>query len=353
MLRVLAWPAGRADDLNPYVSLIHLAFVPPAASITAYAPSCAWRGEFDVFHIQWPEAIFEGRGGRRFGLAHMKALLLLHTADRVRARGGIVALTLHNLRPHARFNRWQQRLYRWFHERLLARTDLMIGLSAGTLAAYREAYPAASAAATIIPHPSYRDAYTPVDRAVARAQLGLVDDPAPLLAIAGSLRASKQTPNAITTFRATRGDARLLVAGDASDEHWAQIVAAADPDPRVVLRRGPLSPEQLANVLGASDAALLNQTTTLNSGSALLALSLNRAVLAPAVGGLVELAGQVGADWLRLFHPPLTPVALAGLIAGLRSEASVGAPDLTQFDANALSDRLLAVLIERHDARRR
>jgi hypothetical protein len=40
----------------------------------------------------------------------------------------------------------------------------------------------------------------------------------------------------------------------------------------------------------------------LNSSSAILSLSFNRPLIAPALGSLVELQNQYGREWLRLYH---------------------------------------------------
>src|SRR3546814_10110494 len=55
-----------------------------------------------------------------------------------------------------------------------------------------------------------------------------------------------------------------------------------------------------------ADAVVLPYRDIVNSGSALLALSRFRPVIAPRLGSLIELQGQVGEDWLWLYDGPLT-----------------------------------------------
>jgi hypothetical protein len=73
--------------------------------------------------------------------------------------------------------------------------------------------------------------------------------------------------------------------------------------PHVVLdfRSIPLDDAELEAAIDGADAVVLPYKTIMNSGSALLALSRNRPVLAPNVGSLPEVRECVGADWLYLY----------------------------------------------------
>jgi hypothetical protein len=98
-LKVLTWPEYRRDDLNPYVSLVYQAFREPRATVANLKLFGSPVPGADVFHIQWTEAIFWAHG-RRLTVAAAKAMAVLRAVRAVRRRGGRVALTLHNLKPH-------------------------------------------------------------------------------------------------------------------------------------------------------------------------------------------------------------------------------------------------------------
>jgi hypothetical protein len=68
-----------------------------------------------------------------------------------------------------------------------------------------------------------------------------------------------------------------------------------------------LNDEELSEAFASIDLCLINQTGTMNSGTALLSLSLNRPVIAPVAGSLSELKSMAGDEWVKLFKPPLTP----------------------------------------------
>lgn len=337
--RVIAWPAGEPSELNPYVRLMLQAFQPPDVIVTPYRPRLLAE-QADAFLIQWPEAIFHGRFSRWRAIAAAKARSIVRTAD----RASCVALTVHNLTPHAAMGGWKANLWRRFHHDLLKRTDLLIALSPQTLAAFRAQHPeVADIPVIVVPHPHYRDAYPSPPKSASRAALTLPESGA-VIGIIGSLRPSKMTPAAIRAFRASDLIATLLVAGDCDDAHWAEILGAAGDDSRIALRRGRLSSDDLAAATIAADLILLNQTEGLNSGTALLALSLGRPVLAPATPAFTELADEFGPDWVRTFSPPLDQADLAAAVEGWASRPAGAGPSLADRDPAVLSRRLLAAL---------
>src|SRR3546814_7963709 len=66
------------------------------------------------------------------------------------------------------------------------------------------------------------------------------------------------------------------------------------------------SSDLIERITDEADAVVLPYRDIVNSGSALLALSRFRPVIAPRLGSLIELQGQVGEDWLWLYDGPLT-----------------------------------------------
>lgn len=343
MLHVLAWPSGSPQELNPYVRLMYAAFMPPAAKIIAFRPLMRQVPAADVFHIHWPEGIFEGRGGGIAPVAALKAYRVLRVARQIRRAGGLVALTAHNATPHLSLAGWRRTLWERYHPWLLRETGLLIGLSQGSLATFREKNPAAAAIpGCVIPHPHYRTVYPPAPAPrVARETLGLPIDRS-VIGMIGSMRASKHVGAAIRVFREAASESEmLLVMGACDDAIWSELSQAAGGDPSIRLQRGALRDQELSTAFGAIDVCLLNQATILNSGTALLALSFGVPVIAPASGALPELRAFCGGDWVSLFAPPLTASALRGLLDGLPKAARQPCAALEKLSPDRLSNELL------------
>jgi hypothetical protein len=67
-----------------------------------------------------------------------------------------------------------------------------------------------------------------------------------------------------------------------------------------------LSDDEIQRYVSASDLIVLPYQDILSSGSAVLALSLNRPVLVPRMGAFGELQALVGADWVYTYEDALT-----------------------------------------------
>src|SRR3546814_17338452 len=68
------------------------------------------------------------------------------------------------------------------------------------------------------------------------------------------------------------------------------------------------------------------------SSDLLLALSRFRPVIAPRLGSLIELQGQVGEDWLWLYDGPLTGERMREGIEWVRNTQRISTPDLSDQD---------------------
>ncbi len=344
-LRVLAWPAGDPSDLNPYVRRMYGAFRAPSASVTAFRPLMRRIPAADIFHIHWPEGIFEGSGSNNPAIVAAKAARVLNAARAIRRSGGKLVVTAHNVAPHRDLTGWRHRVWHAYHARLLGQIDHLIGLSAASLERYRAAHPAiAAVAGTIIAHPHYREDYPAIPRVEARAAWAIPDG-IWVLGMIGSLRPSKNLVEAAEAFLAIRRpDEMLLIAGDAGDDDIAaRLTAVADrSDGTIRIVTGALDDMRFASAIAACDACMMNQTSTLNSGTALVTLSLDRPLLAPAVGTLPSLAAEIAGGWVTLFDPPLAPSALRASIDTLRTSPPGGRPDLEPLDPMRLSEAMLA-----------
>jgi glycosyltransferase involved in cell wall biosynthesis len=328
---------------------MYSSFVSPAAAVLRFRPLRLRVPAAQVFHLHWPEGIFNGKAGGIRALAILKAAQVVSTARRVRRSGGLVVLTTHNTIPHLRLTGWREALWQKYYPRLLHEVNMLIGLSKDSLETYRQANPSASAIpGHVIPHPHYKTTYPdPPAIHAARAQLGLPQDYL-IIGIIGSMRQSKQIGEAIRTFRQTAlANEMLLVMGSCEDKLWAELTEAAGNDPMVRLERGVLSDLQLATAFAAIDACLLNQATALNSGTALLALSFSTPVIAPASGALPELQGFAGDSWVSLFSAPLNSISLRPLLDSVKRHPQTPCSALDLLSPQLLSAEMLELFLSK------
>lgn len=339
-LRILAWPAGQTSEQNPYVRMMYEAFRTPDIELLSFTPLMPQVPAADVFHVHWPEGIFEGRAGSSSLVALMKAVRVLASVRRIRQEKGIFVLTAHNIAPHAKLNSVQRMIWKLYFSRLLMKVDVIISLSSNAMDEFYTAHRSSNKSqGIIIPHPHYRSEYEEISKERARAHFQL--GPELILGIIGTLRPSKGVAEAIKAFRKCRkGDERLLIMGACDEDYRVRLEAEISNDRHITFLPGELSKEDFEIAVSAIDIYLINQSGTLNSGTALLALSLNRRLIAPKVGSLMELRDKVGDGWVSLFKSPLNSSELRSHIDNL-CEQSSDECDLDAFDPIQLSKSLL------------
>ena len=322
-MKILAWPAPSRSQANPYLSLVYSEFENEEVEIEPYSTWNARASRADVFHVHWPEAIFWGRIAQYLPVTtKFAAFHALHTMDVVRGRGGILVWTVHNIAPHDLTLRDHERAWDWFFPKFRTRVDALIGLSSRSLDLVCESYPELrSCSRSIVPHPHYRTVY-PVPPSVveARAALSLPQEGF-VAAIIGAARRSKGIPSAIQVFRvARRQDERLLIAGHCPDASLAaEIENAIGNDASVIFENRYLADPDLVSCFAAADVVLINQSSTLNSGTLMLALSMDRPAIAPAKGSVVELAETFGPSWISTFSGELDAQSLRNCLDAVRS----------------------------------
>lgn len=307
-MRVLASPAFVNRWLNPYNWLLNSHLGEAGVLVQGAAPWRILRGQADVWHVHWPDHVFNLRSAARAALG---AHALLHLAREGRARGVRLIWTVHNLRAHEGL---YPELEAQFWGEFIPLLDGAVHLSHAGQAAAALRFPGLSACANwVIPHGDYRTEYvTRHDRLEARRRLGIAPS-APLVLFSGRIRPYKNVPALLSAFAELPDrEARCLITGAPSDAVVrADIERMAQRDGRVRLELQHLKRPELATAHRAADLVALPYREILNSGSALLALSLDRPVLVPRLGALAELAEAVGDAWVRCYEGELTASVLA------------------------------------------
>ncbi|HET8888624.1 MAG TPA: glycosyltransferase [Candidatus Angelobacter sp.] len=302
-LRVLAWPAFK--NRGPYNVLLYRSMQTLGATVEEFS---AWRilsKRYDVVHLHWPEYCVNGRGA----IASLFWSCSLFTVMCwVRLRGSKVVWTVHNLQSHL-----QQHpgIERYFWKIFTALLSGYIALTETGAKRARHRYPALrSKRGFIIPHGNIRDAYSGVEisREEARLRLG-ISPSARVVGFFGSVERYKGITELVEAF-STLDDNRavLYAAGKCylTPQERAHIEHIAAHDSRVHLRLEYIPDADAASYIRASDLVVLPFREILNSGSAVLALSLDRPVLVPARGAMPDLQQFAGAEWVRLYSGELT-----------------------------------------------
>lgn len=339
----MAHPLTGNADIQPYTSLLYCAVRDCGVDVIEYRTIEALVNPPDVIHLHWPESVINRSGLHKLG----RAALRLATLSIARRRGAALVLTAHNTGPHdhslACFDRW-------FLNALDRRVDMVFLLTEASRSIVLDARPGLAAARVVhTRHGHFRAAYSPPpDVATARARFRIAAD-RPTLAFTGQVRRYKGVTDLIEA--ADGVDADLLIAGWCSDVQLrAELEANAEANPRIHLRLERLSPSDLAAAVTAATMVVLPYRKVLNSGSVVLALSLNRPILVPDTPPFREIRDEVGRDWIRFFSG--RRIGAADLRAGL-TEAPQGKPDLSLYEWDAVAAATVRSYRRVRESRRR
>ena len=291
-------------------------------------------GRPDVIHLHWTHNYLGGTAvpGRAAAPGRLARARFLWQLRIVKALGTRLVWTVHNLGVHDGAGDPREMSV---HRQLVGLCDAVICHCEAALEAAVDAYDLRSADRArlhVIPHGNYVGLYpAPADRAEARARLELTED-VTVLAFVGAIRAYKGVAQLLAAFHEIDDPkARLIVAGNPRATRDApglgsELAAAARRDPRVQVRLRFVPDEEIGILLTAADAVVLPFRDILTSGSAILAMSFGKAVVAPRLGCLPELLDTGGG----LLYDPVPADALRNALrAALAADLpAIGARNL-------------------------
>ena len=333
-LRVLASPALSEDDGNPYIGQLNAAVRATGTVVDPFTRR-ALLSRPDIVHVHWPEFLVRWSGSRALRVADVaEVLALLRIA---RWRGARLVWTAHNLQPQ---DADADGLRSFFLQRFASMADLVISLTKSGIPRLRAEYPALQGTPiAVVRHGHYRDAYPAgVSRSRARAALDLSDEQTVFLTL-GQLRRYKNVTGLVRSFTETRaGDEVLAVVGEPRDLGIADDLVDAtggQPGTRLDLRR--VGGVDLVRWHAASDVVVLpyNAPSVLNSGAAILSLSLGRPVVVTDSGPMRDLQAVAGKDWVRLADGSPADA----LRAARRAIGVTGSPDLSELDWTRIANQ--------------
>lgn len=318
-----------APNGNPYTRLL-VESLQPYANVRLFSWREALFGDYDILHVHWPDHLVRtSPWGGRISAGLIRALLL-----RLRVRHVPIVRTLHNLAPHAPIPSASRRALM----SLDAATDLWIAMSE-----YSRAL-TPSHAALVIPHGHYREAgrIYPTRRAREGAFLFF-----------GTIHHYKGLGDLVRAANASGPPITLNILGDLREDGLSPSELAMVHDcTRMAAAFGVADEDRLIEEISLAQCVVLPYRELLNSGAALLALSLYCPVLLPRSESSLELQEEFGAKYVKLYDPPLTPSTLTRTAAEIAGEEPLEPPDLSRRDWALVSELTVAAylnLLERRE----
>ena len=323
-LRVLLSVPEPRRTTNPYVVMLASALrSTEGIQVKHFAWDVALRGDYDVFHVHWPDALAMGSDVLRTGVRHARMGALM---ARLQARGVPIVRTLHNPAPHEHVRPPTAALLRWVDRN--TRATISLNFATAGLKGVPN---------IVIPHGHYIDWFASCP----------VAEPVPgRLVTFGAIRAYKGLEGLIGAVRDTDDSSLGLdVMGATSDPGLAAALAdLAAGDTRIDLQLGFAPDNDLVAKVTSAELVVLPYRHLHNSGALLAALSMARPVLVPSNPVTDALAAEVGSSWVQRYSGALSPAVLAAALESVRSGLDVDArPDLSARDWDATGARHLDV----------
>lgn len=311
---------GAPDGTTKFVDQI-VTFAPDDVDFLFFSWRTALFGRWDVFHVHWPEYLVRGRTvvHRLRNRALFSALLM-----RIRLQRKPILRTVHNLQPHEPGDRGEAGLL----ARLDATTSMFVRLTEST------SLPPSVPHTTIV-HGDYRYPFRNYEHAAVV--------PGRLLYF-GRIEPYKGVERLLEVFTALSDDAlSLRIVGRPTETLRSVITAEVDRTEAVTARLEFVSDQALVEEITASEIIVLPYKEMHNSGVLLVALSLNRPVLAPysSTNELIQL--EVGNEWLILYAGEFTQEVLREAVAAVRRSSRSAAVDMPSRDWVAVAARYAAV----------
>jgi glycosyltransferase involved in cell wall biosynthesis len=252
------------DDLAIDVGQLR-ARAPTLSALHLHWPEDIWRKGFDAAPTRLGRAVMAGR--------HLTYLWrFLRTA---RALGLVRVWTVHNMEPHEGSYRWD-----FYGYRLLAReTDVVICHSRSSLQAVERKFRPLGQL-ILMPIGELGSVYpSPRPRAEVLGQLGL-DSARPMLSCLGRLREYKGLDLANEAVGRLGGRVQLVIGGPRTPGFDTEpLRALVERTPGVRLMDRALTRQEFADIMGASDAALLSYRKITGSAALMSALGFGRGVI--------------------------------------------------------------------------
>lgn len=316
-LRVMLSVVGPSKKTNPFVLLLNESVSPEVRS-----SFFSWKRflllNFDVLHLHWPEELLRGRNAV---VSLVKCFVIACYIPMLRVRRKPVLWTVHNPDPHEGLSGFQGIVYR-----ALVRTVSYRVYLSGTM---RPVSSTASDSA-VIPHGHYKATVAPRRDIRASAAYDFI--------YFGRIKPYKGIPTLLDVFDEDRTfQHSLRISGNADPgELKDRILRACTVDNRITSNLAYLDEVDLHSEIRDSKMVVLPYEEMFNSGALLLALSLDRPVVAPRTPTTEELADEVGSHWVFLYDGELTSQVLSQSLRKCPPPGS--SPDLSRRDWKRLGE---------------
>lgn len=299
---VYMWP--KASPHNKYSELLTRSIEDNGLQVEHYDKKNILKpSKGDIVHMHWPSYSYQASN---FPLTLVKSLFFAGFLLLLRARGVRLFWTVHNVWPHSTGkSKWDYTMRRF----ILTVCNKGFVMSESVKHEVTETFGVSADKLIVTPHGHYVDAYVGTGTDI-RKRFGIPPEQF-LFLFVGRINAYKGVERLVEAFLSLGLDsAGLLIAGKVDDGYSLDYLNPIN-DGRIKVYPHFVDDRELVDFLKAGDVMVLPYTQITTSGSAILALSHYKPVVAPRLGSLSEYV----AEGCGILYDPADPDGLRKALA--------------------------------------
>ena len=314
---VRAWPKCRNRDENPYNFLVYRD-INSSIQVEEFDHRSFNVKGADILHVHWPDRLLDDK--RKWRLV-WRFNRFLNAIKKLHKQGGKLVWTVHNLRSREiQFPELADKYLKSF----IGKVDGLIFLTEKSKEVFFNVQsPNYSVQTRVVPHPHYRDIYESIPKEFARQQSDIPLDNC-VVGFFGKIRNNKGLETLVSSFEAANitPHTKLMIAGSPDKRGLSETLSSYLKNNKgTIAKIGHINESEVAKVICACDVLIFPYQDILNSGSAMLALSLGRPIIAPNIGSFPELKDKVGSEWVYLYDQPLDTDKLLNSLSWLKNRS--------------------------------
>lgn len=311
-IHVLAWPAYKNKDSNPYNHLLYNSIEELGVKVSEFhfnllfILKVIFFKKFDILHMHWPQNILlvdkRSNAARYLYTFNMVCFFLKLQKKKI-------VWTVHNIDAHeSNYPDLQFKL-----------DNLLFKYTTGFISLNRAALPYIESKLlndehqqiTYIPHLHYGGYYQNViSRKESRKCMGIDDDKFVFLFL-GQIRPYKNIDGLIRAFKELNdNNTFLLIAGNVQKNLIQDLEDQIKGWSNIKLYRDFVQDKDIQLFMNSSDIVVTPYNKILNSGSVFMNLGFEKPTLAPRQASLPELQSEIGDKWIKLYEGSLNAAIL-------------------------------------------
>jgi len=312
-LRIAIFYEGGTE--NPYLALLMRALRQAGYDVSfaaACSPRWLWknRKDIDVIHFQWVQYFYVSDNAF---LSTLWAIFFFFKLIVARILGYRIVWTVHNIMPHERSPGFIDYIA---HRSIAFLANDIIVHCHEAARLLQEAFGSIGTRFKlhVIPHGHYIGWYPDRLSKIEARDYFKIPDSEYVYLYFGAIRPYKGLEKLIQTFKKL-SSGRLIIAGKPHNLQIESLIRQlSEKDPRISLHLSFIPDTLVTSFFECADSVVLPFSDVLTSGSAILALSLGRPVIAPALGCLPALIS----DRLGLIFDADSPEGLMEAMVDIR-----------------------------------